>query len=69
MKTGKVYLIGAGPGEPDLITVKGLKILQQADVIIYDYLVDNKILKYANPDAELICADEINSSIFEKDRI
>lgn len=53
---GKVFLIGTGPGDPDLITVKGLKILQQADIIIYDYLIDNIILKYANTAAELICA-------------
>ena len=59
MKTGKVYLIGAGPGERDLLTVKGLKVLQQADVVIYDYLVDANVLKYTNPSAERFCADDI----------
>jgi len=56
----KVYLIGAGPGDSDLITVKGAKILQQSDVVIYDYLVNLDILKkYANPKSELICADSL----------
>ena len=49
----KVYLIGAGPGDTDLITVKGAKILKQSDVVIYDYLVNLDILKkYANPKSE-----------------
>lgn len=56
---GKVYLIGAGPGKPDLITVRGLNILTEADVIIYDYLVDRRILESAKKDAELICCDEL----------
>ena len=41
---GMVYLVGAGPGDPDLITVKGLKHIMDADVIIHDRLVDNKLL-------------------------
>jgi len=57
--SGKVYLVGAGPGEPGLITVKGLKILKQADVVIYDYLVDKRLLDEARPDAELICCDAL----------
>lgn len=56
----RVYLIGAGPGDPGLITVKGVEILKQAEVVIYDYLVDKTILKYVNPAAELICADELD---------
>ena len=51
---GKVYLVGAGPGDPGLITVKGLKCLKQAEVIIYDRLVDERLLQEARPDAELI---------------
>lgn len=51
---GKVYLVGAGPGDPELITVKGLKCIQQADVILYDRLINDELLNYARPDAELI---------------
>ncbi|MCK4487858.1 MAG: uroporphyrinogen-III C-methyltransferase [Desulfobacterales bacterium] len=54
MKQGKVYLVGAGPGDPDLITVKGRECLKQADVIIYDHLVSAKLLRYAREDAETI---------------
>lgn len=51
---GKVYIVGAGPGDVELITVKGLKCIQKADVILYDRLVNNDLLHYAKPDAELI---------------
>lgn len=51
---GKVYLVGAGPGDPDLITVKGMRCLQEADVILYDRLVNSKLLKYAKPEAKLL---------------
>ena len=51
---GKVYLVGAGPGDVDLITVKGLKCIQEADVILYDRLVNKELLSYAKPGAELI---------------
>src|SRR5215475_1014239 len=53
MKIGKVYLIGAGPGDPGLLTLKGKRCLEEADVVIYDYLVDQRILAYARPEAEL----------------
>lgn len=56
MKTGKVYLIGAGPGDPGLFTLKGKRCLEEADVVIYDYLVDQRILAYARPGTELIYA-------------
>ena len=52
--TGTIYLVGAGPGDPDLITVKGLKLLRQADVVIYDRLAPPEVLREARPDAELI---------------
>lgn len=51
---GKAYIVGAGPGDVELITVKGLKCIQKADVILYDRLVNNDLLHYAKPDAELI---------------
>lgn len=54
MKSGKVYLVGAGPGDPGLITVKGLASLRQADVVIYDRLVDEGILHEAPAEAEKI---------------
>ncbi len=54
MKQGKVYLVGAGPGDAGLITVKGLECLAQADVIIYDRLLDEGLLDSARPGAERI---------------
>ncbi len=59
MSKGKVYLVGGGPGKPDLITVRGLNILKEADVIIYDYLVDKRILENAKKGAELIRCDRL----------
>src|SRR4030065_914071 len=53
-KLGKVYLVGAGPGDPGLITVKGLKCLRKADVVVYDRLVDETILGEAHKNAEKI---------------
>ncbi|WP_077622302.1 uroporphyrinogen-III C-methyltransferase [Sediminibacillus massiliensis] len=50
----KVYIVGAGPGDLDLITVKGLKAIQQADVILYDRLINRELLEEADEDAELI---------------
>ncbi len=47
---GKIYLVGAGPGDPDLITVKGLKVLRTADVVIYDNLVNPMLLRETKPD-------------------
>jgi uroporphyrin-III C-methyltransferase len=46
--SGKVYLVGAGPGDPDLITVKGFKLLKECDVIIYDALVNEELLQYTS---------------------
>lgn len=45
---GKVFIVGAGPGDPDLITVKGMKAIQNADVILYDRLVNKTLLNYAS---------------------
>lgn len=50
-----MYIVGAGPGDPDLITVKGLKLLQEADVVFYtDSLVSEELVAKANPQAEVI---------------
>ena len=47
IESPKVWILGAGPGDPELITVKGLKTLQKADVILYDALVSTELLNYA----------------------
>lgn len=52
--TGKVYLVGAGPGDPGLITVKGLKLIQQADVVLYDRLIPHELLSEVRPEAECV---------------
>ena len=54
MKPGKVYLVGAGPGDPGLITIKGLDCLRGADVVIYDRLVNENLLNETSPGAERI---------------
>lgn len=51
---GKVYIVGAGPGDAELITVKGLRCIKEADVILYDRLINNELLSYAKPSAKLI---------------
>ena len=51
---GMVYLIGGGPGSPDLITIKANACLHKADVIVYDYLIDESLLSLSGKDAELL---------------
>jgi uroporphyrinogen III methyltransferase/synthase len=78
-KKGKVYLVGAGPGDAGLITVRGLECIQMAEVIVYDNLVNSSLLKHARHDAEIIFGgktskqhtltqDEINALLVEKAR-
>src|SRR2546425_7587804 len=54
MTSGTVYLVGAGPGDPKLITVRGAEVLGQAEVVVYDRLVSPALLKQAPPAAERV---------------
>ncbi|RQD75801.1 MAG: HemD protein, partial [Candidatus Syntrophonatronum acetioxidans] len=54
MKSGVVYLVGAGPGDPRLITLRGKECIEKAQVIVYDRLVNPSLLSYASPGAEMI---------------
>ena len=76
-KKGKVYLVGAGPGDADLITVRGAELLKTADCITCDKLANPVLLKFARPDAEIIhtpkrvggdsvTQDQINKLLVEK---
>ena len=53
-KNGKVYLVGAGPGDPELLTLKAIRRIAEADLILYDYLVDERSLEHAQKDAQLV---------------
>ncbi|MFA4919646.1 MAG: uroporphyrinogen-III C-methyltransferase [Thermodesulfovibrionales bacterium] len=77
MKKGKVFLVGAGPGDIGLLTVKGMKCLQRADVVVYDFHLNAQVLNYINHNAEFIYAgkrgghhnmtqDEINRTLVLK---
>ncbi len=74
---GKVYIVGAGPGDIGLLTIKGLKCLQKAEVVVYDFHLNAQVLNYVNHEAEFIYAgkrggrhtmtqDEINQILIEK---
>ncbi|MCX6006143.1 MAG: uroporphyrinogen-III C-methyltransferase [Chloroflexi bacterium] len=77
VKIGKVYLVGAGPGDPALITMKAVSCLQKADVVVYDQLVAGQILNYSRAEAEKVFVgktvkmhfaeqDDINSLLVRK---
>ncbi|MCE5333510.1 MAG: uroporphyrinogen-III C-methyltransferase [Desulfobacteraceae bacterium] len=79
MKKGKVYLVGAGPGDPGLLTIRGKDVLEKAEVVIFDYLANEEFLKYAPAGAERIYVgkkggdhtlsqDGINALLVEKGR-
>ena len=76
MAVGKVYLVGAGPGDPGLITLRAAHCLSRADVVLYDYLANPAILRHCHSGAELISLgkhgrqriwtqDEINARMVE----
>ncbi|MBS0210847.1 MAG: uroporphyrinogen-III C-methyltransferase [Planctomycetes bacterium] len=54
-QTGRVYLVGAGPGDPGLLTVRGAELLGRADLVLYDYLANPAILEHAASHAECVC--------------
>lgn len=76
-KKGKVYIMGVGPGDAELLTLKGKRAIEEADCIVYDRLINNRILDYAKKDTEMIylgkgnteggvIQDEINDTIIKK---
>jgi uroporphyrinogen III methyltransferase / synthase len=79
VKKGKVYLVGAGPGDPGLLTLRGKELLELAEVVIYDYLANEEFLKFTHPQAEHIYVgkkggahtmsqEEINRLLVQKGR-
>src|SRR5512139_4017978 len=79
VKKGKVYLVGAGPGDIGLLTIKGLRCLQRADVVVYDFHINAQMLNQVRGRAELIYAgkrgghhamtqDEITAAMLERAR-
>lgn len=79
MSNGKVYLVGSGPGDVELITIKGYKLIGRADVILHDHLIPLELLQFARADAEIISVgkfasrhtmsqDQINELLIQKAR-
>lgn len=67
---GTVYIVGAGPGNPDLITVRGLTCLREADVVLHDRLIDLHLLEEAKPEAEIISVGkEVGEENIQQDHI
>lgn len=69
-KRGKVYIVGAGPGDPELITVKAVKVLQKADYVIYDFLANTAFLRIAKRSSKKICVGKADGlHLFEQRQI
>ena len=68
MKTGTVFLVGTGPGDPALLTEQGKACLEQADVVVYDALACSSVLNLTRPDCELIFAGK-TAEITTKSRV
>lgn len=70
IKQGKVYLVGGGPGDPDLLTVKALRLIQSSDVIVYDALISQPILDLCSDQAEKISVGKLaNRHTLPQDQI
>lgn len=69
MKTGCVYIVGAGPGDPSLISVRGLRYLEAADVVVYDHRVHVRLLRSARAEAELLDVGAAAPRPLEQDAI
>ena len=55
----RVFLVGAGPGDPGLLTLRAAEVLARADLVLYDQLVPRRLLDFANPTAELMCVRDL----------
>ena len=69
-KSGKVYIAGAGPGDPGLITLNALEKLKSADVVVYDRLINNELLSFCNEECQKVfVGKESGHHLIEQDKI
>lgn len=70
MSRAKVCIVGAGPGDWELISLKGLRIIKEADVILYDFLASKELLRFAKKNAQLFCVGKSDGlHLMEQDKI